>query len=126
MSGVKGRSGRRIMSVMEKRHRIIDKAWEITGKKLNSDDDDRIAVALPIVIKDMVNKQETKISLPDADMAVLLRYEGALPDNALTKLHKPKEVIEIKELEDKSKEKGECGDGGGYVSPGVPPTTTEI
>ena len=58
MSGVKGRSGRRPWSIEAKRHHIIDRAWELTGQKLESKDEVRFGIAKDIVLKDMTNKTE--------------------------------------------------------------------
>ena len=38
MAGVKGRSGRRPMSIEMKRHAVIDKAWDVNGQYLHSND----------------------------------------------------------------------------------------
>lgn len=56
MSGVKGRSGRRTLSVEAKRLLVIDKAWSVTEEALNSkiiDLKDRAHIAGPVVKSDM-------------------------------------------------------------------------
>ena len=59
MSGVKGRSGPRIKSVIEKRHRIIDKAWERT-ENIIDDKKNKMGdtAALQLATRDMPEKQE--------------------------------------------------------------------
>jgi hypothetical protein len=53
MSGIKGRSGRRPLRDEERRLMIIDKAWNIVGIKLDSNDKDRFQIARDIVVKDI-------------------------------------------------------------------------
>ena len=76
MSGVKGRSGRRVWSIEEKRHRVIDKAWLEVDNKLTSTDKDKISTALPIVIKDMVNKQDidSTVRISQEEQTILDKY----------------------------------------------------
>ena len=57
MAGNKN-SGRRPLGVRMNRLRVIDKAWEVTQEKLESQDKDRVQAALPIVIKSMVDHKE--------------------------------------------------------------------
>ena len=76
MSGVKGRSGRRIWSIEEKRHHIIDKAWELTAKKLESDDKDRFDTARDLVLKDMINKEQVDLTslVTNEEQSILSKY----------------------------------------------------
>ena len=56
MSGVKGRSGRRALTEETKRHRILDKAWDIVEQQLdnpNLDNKYKLDVATKLVVKDM-------------------------------------------------------------------------
>lgn len=56
MAGVKGRSGRRPLSVEAKRLMVIDKAWAVTNEALDSKDielKDRAHIAGPVVKSDM-------------------------------------------------------------------------
>ena len=62
-------SGRRIRSREEKRHQIIDKAWELVRELLHSDKQEKYATARDIVVKDITqtlkgegfNSEGTKI-----------------------------------------------------------------
>jgi hypothetical protein len=76
MSGVKGRSGRQAWSIEEKRHRAINKAWEITTEKLESNDKDRVTVALPIVLKDLpnINHNDTQLHISQEEQSILDKY----------------------------------------------------
>lgn len=56
MAGVKGRSGRRTLSIEAKRLMVIDKAWAVTEQALDSKDielKDRAHIASPVVKSDM-------------------------------------------------------------------------
>lgn len=56
MAGVKGRSGRRPLSVEAKRLMVIDKAWAVTEHALDSKEIqliDRAHIAIPLVRSDM-------------------------------------------------------------------------
>lgn len=56
MAGVKGKSGRRPISIENKRIEIIDKAWEIVSDCLNSEDiglKAKMEIAVKIAIRDM-------------------------------------------------------------------------
>lgn len=56
MSGKKGRSGRRPLSVEAKRLAVIDRAWAVTEEALNSkaiELKDRAHIASPVVKSDM-------------------------------------------------------------------------
>ena len=56
MSGKKGRSGRRPWSIEEKRHRIIDKSYDVVGEALNDRDFtlmDKVMIAEKVVTKDI-------------------------------------------------------------------------
>lgn len=76
MSGVKGRSGRRVWSIEEKRHHIIDKAWELTAQKLESEDKDRFDTAKDLVLKDMINKEQVDLSalITNEEQGILSKY----------------------------------------------------
>ena len=56
MSGKKGRSGRRPLSVEMKRHAVIDKAWALLDDNLGNkaiDVERRMDIARSIAVKDM-------------------------------------------------------------------------
>lgn len=56
MAGVKGRSGRKSLSDEAKRLKIIERAWDLVGERLNSDHTDRYLYAKDIVLKDITQK----------------------------------------------------------------------
>jgi len=64
MAGVKGRSGRRTTRVEEKRHKVIDKSWDIAEQYLNDETislKDRAEMASKIIVKDMPTQVEGEI-----------------------------------------------------------------
>lgn len=78
MSGVKGRSGRRPLSQELLKHRVIDKAWQLTEQRLDSDDPKKFDTAEAIATRDMTQKQDvnsvSEVTISDSDKAILERY----------------------------------------------------
>lgn len=68
MAGVKGRSGRRTKSEEEKRREVLQLAWNLHYTYLtnpNINIREKLKYANPILIKDMVDKQESKIFITE-------------------------------------------------------------
>ena len=88
--GGKG-SGRRIWSLEEKRHKVIDMAWDVTRAKLQSEDQDKPVFALPIVLKDMVIKQAViNASMTQEDKAIIDKY---IPSNMIEHIDNPQSML---------------------------------
>ncbi len=65
MSGVKGRSGRRPLSIEMKRLQTIDKAWQVTHDYLHSDatPKEKVEQAIKIVTRDIPEQHQHSGSL---------------------------------------------------------------
>ncbi len=78
MSGVAGKSGRRPKTIDEQRHRIVDLAWSVAKKILKDETikvDDKAKVAVPMVVKSMVDvgEQTVKVTRSPEDEAEITR-----------------------------------------------------
>jgi hypothetical protein len=71
-------SGRRPMSVEMRRHRAIDKAWELTVERLESEDPKRFDTAEAIATRDMTVKQDVNskvmLTLTPEEQSILDKY----------------------------------------------------
>jgi len=79
LAGVKGRSGRRPLSIEQKRLKIIDKAWEIVEQTLNDPNVSvlmRRQLAKDIVLKDLGRHLEAKGEGFDKETKIIIVRAG--------------------------------------------------
>jgi hypothetical protein len=79
MAGVKGRSGRRSLSDSQKRHRIIDKSWDLIEKNLDNPELDikiKLEIASKLVVKDIPNVVEGMETNQTVIMGNITRTDG--------------------------------------------------